>query len=253
MSFFNYQNKNIFYHEAGSGTPLIFLHGNTASSKMFEMLLPLYQECFRVILIDFLGNGQSDRMDEVPSELWYEEAMQTIAFIEHLGYGQVSLAGTSGGAWVALNVALERPDLVNKVVADSFDGRTLHSGFAEDLVTERNTAKKDAQAKQFYEWCQGADWETVVDIDTQALLRYVNMKLPLFHKSLSSLQTPVLFMGSRKDTMVRKDLADEYREMAGIVGQGTVHLFDAGGHPAILTNAEAAAQIIHRFINTTPS
>jgi pimeloyl-ACP methyl ester carboxylesterase len=249
MSYFNYHNQNIFFWEIGLGPPLIFLHGNTASSKMFEMLLPLYKDNFKVILIDFLGNGHSDRMEDIPSELWYEEAMQTIALIEHLGYAQVNLVGTSGGAWAAVNAALERPELVNKVIADSFDGRTLHDGFAEDLLSERNRAKKDVQAVQFYEWCQGADWEAVVDADTQALLQFVSLKRPIFHKPLSSLQMPILFMGSREDTMVREDLADEYRKMADIVVRGAVHLFDAGGHPAILSNAEAAAKVIQQFIN----
>ncbi len=249
MSYFHYHSKSIFYQEIGSGSPLIFLHGNTASSKMFEMLLPLYQENFRVILIDFLGNGRSDRIKNIPPELWYEEALQTIALIEHLGYAQVNLVGTSGGAWAAVNAALERPERVNKVVADSFDGRTLHNGFPESLLTERNTAKKDVQAKQFYEWCQGADWEEVVDADTQALLQFATLKKPLFRKPLSSLQMPILFMGSRKDTMVREDLADEYRQMADIAGCGVVHLFDSGGHPAIISNAEAAAQVISQFIN----
>jgi pimeloyl-ACP methyl ester carboxylesterase len=249
MPYFKYHNKSIFYREIGSGTPLIFLHGNTASSKMFEPLLPLYQKNCRVILIDFLGNGQSDRMENISPDLWYEEALQTIALIEHLEYIQVNLVGTSGGAWAAINTALECPKRVNKIVADSFDGRTLHNGFAEDLVTERNAAKEDVQAKQFYEWCQGANWEAVVDFDTQALLQFVNLKMPLFHKPLSSLQIPVLFMGSREDTMVREDLADEYHKMADIVRSGTVHLFDTGGHPAILSNAETAAKVIQQFIN----
>ena len=244
MSYFNYHNQSIFFQGIGLGPPLIFLHGNTASSKMFEMLLPLYKDNFKVILIDFLGNGYSDRMEDIPSELWYDEAMQTIALIEHLRYDQVNLVGTSGGAWAAVNAALERPERVNKVITDSFDGRTLHNGFAEDLLSERNRTKKDAQAKQFYEWCQGADWEAVVDADTQALLQFVSLKKPLFYKPLSSLQRPILFMGSREDTMVREDLADEYRKMADIVGHGVVHLFDTGGHPAILSNAEAAAEVI---------
>ena len=173
MSYFNYHNKSIFYQEIGSGTPTIFLHGNTASSKMFERLLPLYQTNFRAIMIDFLGNGQSDRVKGVSSDLWYEEALQTIALVEHLGCAQVNLVGTSGGAWVAINAALEHPELINKVIADSFDGRTLHDGFAKDLVAERTAAKKDAQARQFYEWCQGADWEAVVDADTSALLQFM--------------------------------------------------------------------------------
>ena len=35
MSYFIYDNKHIFYDEIGNGTPLLFLHGNTASSNMY--------------------------------------------------------------------------------------------------------------------------------------------------------------------------------------------------------------------------
>ena len=78
---------------------------------MFELLLPLYEDLFHVILIDFLGHGKSDRIEEFPAELWMEEARQTIALLEHLKLEKVNLVGTSGGAWVAVNTALERPEL----------------------------------------------------------------------------------------------------------------------------------------------
>lgn len=126
MSYFYYQSKKIFYKETGTGKPLVMLHGDTASSVMFEFLLPLYQENFRVILIDFLGNGKSDRVEKFPENLWITQAEQVIALIEHLKIEKVNLFGTSGGAWVAVNTALKRPDLIEKVVADSFDGRSLH-------------------------------------------------------------------------------------------------------------------------------
>ena len=151
--------------------PLVMLHGDTASSVMFELLLPLYQENFRVILIDFLGNGKSDRVEKFPENLWITQAEQVIALTEHLKIEKVNLAGTSGGAWVAVNTALKRPDLIDKVIADSFDGRTLHENFAEHLFQEREFAKHDIYAKQFYEWCQGEDWETVVELNTQALTK----------------------------------------------------------------------------------
>lgn len=51
---------------------------------MFEPLLPLYEEHFRVILVDFLGHGRSDRLTEFSADLWQEEARQTIALLEHL-------------------------------------------------------------------------------------------------------------------------------------------------------------------------
>ena len=53
MAYFPYGGKSIFYEEFGQGSPVLFLHGNTASSKMFELLMPLYAEKFRCILLDF--------------------------------------------------------------------------------------------------------------------------------------------------------------------------------------------------------
>lgn len=126
---------------------LFMLHGDTASSIMFEMLLPLYQENFRVVLIDFLGNGKSDRVSKFPADIWISQAQHVIALIEYLRLDKVNLLGTSGGAWVAVNTALERPDLIEKVIADSFDGRTLHQNFAENLLKEREYAKHDTYAK----------------------------------------------------------------------------------------------------------
>lgn len=250
MSYFIYQEKKIFYSETGNGTPVIMLHGDTASSTMFEMLLPLYLDNCKVILIDFLGNGKSDRVDEFPADLWITQTQQVIALIEHLNYQKVNLIGTSGGAWVAVNTALERPDLINKVVADSFDGRTLANDFAEKLVAERNSAKNDEFAKQFYEWCQGEDWEKVVDLNTKALTECARKKLPLFVKPLETLSVPILFLGSLEDTMCRKDLPKEYEEMNQLVSNGTIHFFKKGVHPAIVSNAELSAKIITEFISS---
>ena len=149
MPYFSYSGKSVFYQEYGHGTPLLFLHGNTASSRMFELLMPLYEDSFRCILIAFLGNGRSDRVEAFPPDVWHEEGLQAAALAEHLGYGKVSLLGTSGGAWAAIHAALERPELFARVVADSFDGRQLHEGFAQNLRAEREAAKASEQARQF--------------------------------------------------------------------------------------------------------
>lgn len=247
MSYFNYQSKKIYYKESGSGKPVVFLHGNTASSKMFDLILPLYEDQFRVILIDFLGHGRSDRLEEFPADLWTEEARQTTALLEHLDLGKVNLVGTSGGAWAAVNAALERPDLVGKVVADSFDGRTLADDFAENLLKERAEAKKDEMGSAFYEWCQGEDWERVVDMDTRALVQCAEEKLPLFTKPLNTLKNPLLLMGSKGDDMCRSDFQDEYLMIAKETN-AQICIFSEGLHPAVLSCAEQAAEAIAGFL-----
>lgn len=247
MSYFYYQSKRIYFTEAGSGKPVVFLHGNTASSKMFEPLQPLYVDGIHMILIDFLGHGKSERIERFPANLWLEEANQTVALLEHLNLGRVSLVGTSGGAWVAINTALMRPDLVDKVVADSFDGRALGDDFAENLLEERAHAKKDEMGAGFYQWCQGEDWESVVDKDTEALLQCAKEKIPLFVKPLCNMQVPLLLTGSKEDEMLRRDFQEEYRIIAKETGAAAT-LFPTGNHPAILSNAEKMAETIFGFL-----
>ena len=248
MAYFNYQSKNIYYTETGKGKTVVFLHGNTASSKMFESLLPLYEEYFKVILVDFLGHGRSERLTEFPADLWQEEARQTIALLEHLNCKKVSLVGSSGGAWAAVNAGLLRPDLVEKVVADSFDGRTLGEDFARKLIDERASAKQDEQAAWFYQWCQGEDWERIVDMDTKALIQCAEGRLPLFFKPISELKVPLLLMGSVRDEMVRSDILAEFEAISGKTGAG-ICMFSDGGHPAVLSNAEQAAEAIREFVS----
>ena len=143
--------------------------------------------------------------------------------------------------------ALERPGLVGRVVADSFDGRTLADDFSKNLIQERTGAKTDNMAVEFYQWCQGEDWERIVDLDTKALLQCAGEKLPLFSKPLHSLQVPLLLMGSEGDEMSRADFQDEYRAIAGETG-AEICIFAEGRHPAILSNAEEAAERISKFL-----
>ncbi|MEG1336832.1 MAG: alpha/beta hydrolase, partial [Clostridiales bacterium] len=107
MAYFNYESHNIYYEEIGTGAPLLMLHGNTASSVMFSGIAEKYNDSFKVILIDFLGYGQSDRLTEFPVDLWFDEAQQVIAFLKLKNYKNVNIMGSSGGALVAINVALE--------------------------------------------------------------------------------------------------------------------------------------------------
>ena len=149
----------------------------------------------------------------------------------------------------AVNAALERPDLFHAVIADSFNRRTLNEDFSANLLAERKAAKEDTQSRQFYELCQGADWEKVVDLDTGALLKCAEEKRPLFRKPLEELKTPVLFMGSREDESCRNNIEEEYREMASMLSQSSIYLFQNRGHPSLFSNAEKAATLIKNFIN----
>ena len=167
MPYFGFDDSQIYYEEHGKGTPVIFCHGNTASSRMFSLLMPLYEDDLHCILIDFLGCGRSDRTASFPSDIWIDEARQVVSLAQHLELEQVALLGTSGGAWVALNAAMMMKGSVSSLIADSFDGRTLNSSFSSNLIRERESAMKDEDARGFHEWCLGPDWQEIVHKDTK--------------------------------------------------------------------------------------
>ena len=248
MSFFNYQGKEIFYSETGGGRPLMLLHGNTASSNMFQDAAADYSDRYRVILFDFLGYGRSGRVESFPADLWYDEARQVIAFLEEKAYRDVLLIGSSGGALAAVNAALERPDLIAGVVADSFEGIRASGERAAGLALGREQSKKDPGAVMFYRAMLGDDWQSVVDSDTAAVLEHAKTIGDYFHKPLGELKTPILLTGSREDPLLPQ-LETVYKEFIAQAGHGETELFERGGHPAMLSNREAFARRARAFFD----
>ncbi|MFR1724548.1 alpha/beta fold hydrolase [Emergencia timonensis] len=251
MAYFYYADKKIYYEEIGRGTPLLLLHGNSVSSKMFQGIIDLYKEDYKVILIDFLGHGRSDRLEQFPTDFWYDQAMQVIELLTSCRYGRVNLIGTSGGALAALNVALERPDLVCSVIADSFEGEKSLEAWTTNIAHAREETKKQKFVRQLWEYCHGEDWEKVVDNDTDVIVRHHQMIQHFFHQDLSQLKIPVLLTVSLEDDefVGVMDIKKTYGNLQTKIPGGKQLVFPTGGHPAMLTNAEkfaGAAKVFFR-------
>ena len=252
MSYFMFENKKVYYNEIGVGTPLLFLHGNTASSVMFNEIADKYKENFKVILIDFLGYGKSERLKEFPADLWFYEAQQVIALMKEKGYTNVNIIGSSGGALAAVNVGLEAPALVSKIIADSFEGEVPLKQLTENIAEDRERSKHDENAKMFYRYMQGNDWESVIDNDTSAIIRHEKEVGRFFHADLNEFKPDILLTGSRKDEFfcgISPDYFEKvYGEMLSKIGHGEFHLFNGGGHPAMLTNADEFYKLSMDFL-----
>lgn len=108
------------YLEAGSGQPLLLLHGGGAGADSFgnwRGCLPTLARRAHVYAVDLLGFGRSAKPD--PATYTYTQSGrvdQIIGFIEALGLREVTLIGNSMGGITSIGVAIERPDLVDRVV-----------------------------------------------------------------------------------------------------------------------------------------
>lgn len=100
------------YADMGSGQPLVFVHGVGTSGEIWaDDLAPLAEDC-RLVIYDRRGYGASS-----PSPRdWRQHRADAEALIEALDAKPAVLVGYSGGAMIALPLALERPDLVSSLV-----------------------------------------------------------------------------------------------------------------------------------------
>ncbi len=226
MSYFDYDDKRLFYTIEGIGKPLLLLHGNTASRKMFDPIIPLFSEKNTVIRMDFLGCGQSERSANWPTDLWFSWGEQAAALLRYLGLRGVNVIGCSGGALAAINLSLEHPDLVNTVAADSFEGLEADASITEQIRMGRSYAKQIEGFRQMQKEMHGEGWEQVLNADTEAVVCHAKEIGSFFHRSLSELQPKLLLTGSAEDEMFPAGHYEElFSEIGSEVNHCAVHIF----------------------------
>jgi pimeloyl-ACP methyl ester carboxylesterase len=106
---------NIYYEIYGEGDPLILIHGGLGSGDYWVNQIPVFAETYQVIVMDSRGHGRSS-FDEQP--ITYElMASDVLGLMDHLGLAKASIVGWSDGGIIGLEIAINNPDRLNKVVA----------------------------------------------------------------------------------------------------------------------------------------
>ena len=62
MATFKFQDKQIYYDVQGEGKPILILNGIMMSTKSWEPFMPTLKENNQIIRVDFLDQGQSDKL-----------------------------------------------------------------------------------------------------------------------------------------------------------------------------------------------
>ena len=154
MSSFRFEGQRIVYEEFGGGPaavtaagargrtarsaqagarPVILVHGLLLSRQMHRPLAEaLAARGNRVITVDLLGHGESDR----PRDMWRYSmtyfGRQIVALLDHLQIEQAAVMGTSLGANAALEVAYANPERLRGMVIEMpvLDNALLWSALA---------------------------------------------------------------------------------------------------------------------------
>lgn len=105
--------KKIYMNVGGEGSKLIYLHSAAGETDWMPFHAELANH-FQVHAPTHPGFSLSTGLDQIDDI--HDMAWHYVDLFEHLGWRQVPVVGFSLGAWIALEVALLRPDLISKLV-----------------------------------------------------------------------------------------------------------------------------------------
>jgi pimeloyl-ACP methyl ester carboxylesterase len=106
--------KAIYYEISGSGFPLVLLHGNSESGRVFKNQVKFFKQFFTCIVIDSRGQGRSSKnINEL------DFSRMSLDVKEILDYEKITkadLLGFSDGGNIAARFVVDYPDYVDKLI-----------------------------------------------------------------------------------------------------------------------------------------
>jgi pimeloyl-ACP methyl ester carboxylesterase len=121
VEFVEAEGVEIAYERGGEGSPLVFVHGAAADSRIWQPQLAGLADEFTVVAWDEPGAGRSSDLPEGFGLAGFADGLARL--IETLGLGPAHVAGLSWGGTVALELYRRHPGLVTTLILmDTYAG-----------------------------------------------------------------------------------------------------------------------------------
>lgn len=236
------------WHEVtGEGSPVLLIHEGICDGRMWDRQMRTFSSKHRVVRCDLRGFGQTS----IPPQP-YSHASDVVELLEGLRLGPTALVAVSLGGRVALEVAVARPDLVDRLVLvgaglpdHTWSDTVERFGEEEEAALGRDDLDAAIEAN-LRMWVDGPN-RTANDVDPE-MRRFVgrmqrrafvlqepvweeaqeNLLVPDVGSRFTELRVPVLVLVGGEDVSDMHEIAD--RLAGGIPGArkvviaGTAHV-----------------------------
>ncbi len=252
------EGGQLYYEEVGSGPTLVFIHGFSLDLRMWDDQFDLFSDKFRVIRYDLRGFGKSS---EVGRES-YSHLEDLESLLKYLKIEKASLIGLSMGGRVAVDFAINYPEMTSSIVpVDSI----LHGfGFKKwdtSAVWIKGAQSGPEAAKAM--WLEDplfapAQRKKAVAARLNQIVQdysgwhFVNPNpwrslAPATIQQLHKIACPTLVIVGEEDL-------DDFHEIASVLEEripgAKKEMLPAAGHMSNMENPEAFNQILREFLNS---
>jgi pimeloyl-ACP methyl ester carboxylesterase len=221
--------QRIAYYEAGSGPPLVLVHGGSGSPalELGRVFMPLSQK-FRVLAPYMIGFGPSDQPDLPYDAGTFVDYLG--GFLSACGADNATIVGESLGGWVVGHYAVRQgrksswgqtlPAISHLVLVDgALQVQPGDGGGAQDTINDPEVGKL---AHEFYLTLPKVDNAKVLGASGPHMLAQ-----PVTDAQLQALHTPTLVVWGREDKLLPLDRGLHF---AAQIPRARIQIIENCGH-----------------------
>ena len=116
MATINVNGISLYYREAGSGEPLLLIHGTGFNADVWDKVFDLLARDYRTIAYDRRAYQRSQGSPPPTASYGYQQGEDIAALLQALHAAPATLLGWSAGGIHALHATLNHPDCVERLV-----------------------------------------------------------------------------------------------------------------------------------------
>ena len=217
--FIKVNDTNLYYEVHGNGTPIILVHGNSETHKIFDVLIGELKNNHTVYAIDSRNHGKSDRTKSVSYNLMADDI---IGFIEKLQIDKPIFYGFSDGGIIGLLIAIKRPRLLSKLI---ISGANLNpDGISKSMTTIIKLGYFFSRSKNL-----------------KMMLNEPNISVA----DLKKIEIPTLVLAGENDVIKR----EHTQLIASSIANSTLIIVPNETHSSYIIHSKKLYDLIHEFLN----
>ncbi|MBL8166080.1 MAG: alpha/beta fold hydrolase [Anaerolineae bacterium] len=219
--------------------PLLLLHGGLGNADYFVNQIPAFSESYYVITADSRGHGRSTYSEQ---QIGYAlMASDVLALLDYLEIDAVSLVGWSDGGIIGLDIAINQPERLVKLIA--YGANYIPSGVRADVgESERFNAYIAMAAEDYVRLSPTPDgFEAFLGNIGNMWATEPNYTA----EQLGSITVPTLILDGMQEEAIYVEHA---LEMAKLIPTADLVLMSGIGHFAMWDKTEAFNDIVLDFL-----
>ncbi len=262
----------LHYISAGTGDPVILLHGGQGDYRSWEPQMAALSRYYRVISYSRRYNFPNHNPQTATDFSALTEAADLAALIKALRLKHVDLVGTSMGATTALTLAIQHPTMVRSLVlaeppliawAKRFQDGALYEDFmrriqdpareafasGNDEAAMRTLVDGFAKPGRFDSLAPEARLGVMQNADFfRMLMRSENPYPDISRRDLQSLRIPVLVITGEKTIEIHRRIDEE---LSRVIPRARSASIPNAGHGSPRENPGAFTEVVENFLDSS--